>query len=605
VRERTGGAGVVLLSATPAKNSPLELYNLVQVVDHDAWSRQGIRDPEQFIDRYLRIELKPVVDSKMEVVERAAVTGFQNLHELRDTLFRYAEYRTAEEVGLKLPEPKVTMVEVDMDPDQDAKYARYVAQIEASLDSRDRRGDVLGLLARMSLVAVHAELDEGHDWKGAASVRDARSPKFVELARRMLTNRRCGHIVFVDNVAAHRWVQRVLVDAGIPADRIAVLNAITAKASADRQRVAREFNGEDGPPKYDVVIANAIAYEGIDLQVRTCAIHHLDLPWEPATLQQRNGRGVRQGNTLAAIEIVYYFARRSMDGLRFNLIQGKLGWMTELLKSQERATNNPGAQMELGPEEILLLVSRDPSKTAARLAEVKARREAESRAKVARDGARLLRSINARLRKAERTEEPTEAARLRAEADDRLKDLARIDPAPGRGVAGPKPSAHDRGARARRGRIARVGGAPGAGPRTSTCSSSSDGSGTGRSACGARARRAGARPRSRRSWACTSAPRTSTRSGGRTSTCDRGRARAPLRRGLAWARLGVGLRPLGHPRVGRGRRRGGRQAGGRQRLVRAPAEGPGAERRRCGSRPGTGCAAGRCSRRPTPAGRAS
>ena len=54
VRRRTGGNGVVLLSATPAKNSPLEFYSLVQYVDHDAWSRMGIRDPEQFIDRYLR-----------------------------------------------------------------------------------------------------------------------------------------------------------------------------------------------------------------------------------------------------------------------------------------------------------------------------------------------------------------------------------------------------------------------------------------------------------------------------------------------------------------------------------------------------------------------
>ncbi len=44
------------------------------------------------------------------------------------------------------------------------------------------------------------------------------------------------------------------------------------------------------------------AYEGIDLQVRTCQVIHLDLPWEPATLQQRNGRAVRQGNNQAVIE---------------------------------------------------------------------------------------------------------------------------------------------------------------------------------------------------------------------------------------------------------------------------------------------------------------
>jgi len=437
VRRQTGGAGVVLLSATPAKNSPLEFYNLIQYVDHDAWSRMGIRDPEQFIDRYLRIELKPVVDSKMEVVERSAVVGFQNLHELRDVIFRYGEFKTADDVGLKLPEPTVNVVEVDMNAEQDAKYDRYVSDIEAALGAAGKgstqdRSKILGLLARMALVAVHQDLDEGYNWKTAAKAAvDPVSPKFAAMARRVLANRSCGHIVFVDNVAAHRWVVQTLVKVGIPEKRIAVLNATTAKGAADRQRIAREFNGDPAEgiqPKYDVVIANAIAYEGIDLQTRTCAIHHLDLPWEPATLQQRNGRGVRQGNTLANIEINYYFARRSQDGLRFNLIQGKLGWMTELLKSQARDTNNPGAQMEMGPDEILLLISRDPEKTARRLAEVKARREAEARKKVAADAARMLRGANARFRKAERTADLAESARLRQEGEERLKDLATVDP---------------------------------------------------------------------------------------------------------------------------------------------------------------------------------
>jgi len=434
IRKHTGGSGIVLLSATPAKNSPLEFYNLVQFVDHDAWSRMGIRDPEQFIDRYLRIELKAVVDTKMEVVERSAVVGFQNLHELREVIFRYGEFKTADDVGLKLPEPTVRVVEVDMNADQDDKYDRYVQQIEDALDSTDPsdKAQILGLLARMALVAIHPQLDEGFTWKTAASPNvDPHSPKLDAMAERVALNRTCGHIVFVDNVAVHQWAKRVLVKSGVPEDRIGILNATMAKAAADRQRIAKAFNGspnEGIAPKYDVVIANAIAYEGIDLQTRTCAIHHLDLPWEPATLQQRNGRGVRQGNTLGAIEINYYFARRSQDGLRFNLIQGKLGWMTELLRSQKRDTNNPGAQMEMGPEDILLLISRDPAKTAERLAQVKARRDEDARKKVAGDAARLLRSVNARLRKAERATDPAESARLRLEAEERLKDLATMDP---------------------------------------------------------------------------------------------------------------------------------------------------------------------------------
>lgn len=443
VRKKTGGSGIVLLSATPAKNSPLEFYNLIQYIDHDAWSRAGILHSEQFIDRYLNIEIRPVVNTAMQIEDRSAVIGFKNLHELRDIIFRYGEFRTAEDVGLVLPKPEVEIVQVSMDDAQEAKYQEYVERIEALVTGKDKDGNevkrtpgskiaILGLLARLALVAIHSQLDEGLSWKAAQDPRiDPNSPKFDALSDRVFTNRACGHIVFVDNLAAHAWVRRVLIARGVPADRIAVLNGETAKSPADRLRIAEAFNGnpEEGiAPAYDVVIANAIAYEGIDLQTRTCAIHHLDLPWEPATLQQRNGRGVRQGNRLSSIAIYYYFSRRSQDGLRYNLIAGKLGWMVELLKSQRRDTNNPGAQLDLGPEEVLLLISRDPEKTRVRLDAIKAARAAEARAKLLEEAVRIVRSANTRLRKAERTSDPTEAARLRLEAEERLKDLGAVDP---------------------------------------------------------------------------------------------------------------------------------------------------------------------------------
>gem|GEM_PF-7123343 len=101
--------------------------------------------------------------------------------------------------------------------------------------------------------------------------------------------------------------------------------------------------------------------------------------------------------------------------------------MSELLRSQARDTNNPGAQMEMGPEELLLLISRDPEKTRQRLNAIRAKRQAEAHAKAAQDAARLLRSINARFRKAERAADSMDAKRLRLEAEERLGDLARVD----------------------------------------------------------------------------------------------------------------------------------------------------------------------------------
>ena len=49
-----------------------------------------------------------------------------------------------------------------------------------------------------------------------------------------------------------------------------------------------------------------------------------------------------------------------MDAVRFSMILGKLGWMKDILKSADRETNNPGAQAEMNPEELLLYLARDP-----------------------------------------------------------------------------------------------------------------------------------------------------------------------------------------------------------------------------------------------------
>jgi hypothetical protein len=293
----------------------------------------------------------------------------------------------------------------------------------------------------------------------SVSPADYAAPKLTACAERVAASAGCGHIIFCEPTAVHLWMREVLVAHKVPRERIAILNAIETQ-SADRIRIAREFNGitseppapgscasgssQRVPPKYDVIIANSVAYEGIDLQVRTCAIHHLDLPWTPADLEQRNGRAVRQGNELPVVQIYYYLSDRSMDWYRYTLIQGKRGWLGDVLASQARDTSNPGAQQALSDEEILLMISRDPEATQRAL---DARREAlraEARHKVAREAANLLIQADARFRDARETTDTERAARLRAEGDERLRDLKRIDARRGRGRGSPSARARSR-----------------------------------------------------------------------------------------------------------------------------------------------------------------
>jgi superfamily II DNA/RNA helicase len=437
VRNLTGGSGIVLLSATPAKNSPLELYNLIQYVDHGVWQRMGIRDPEQFIDRYCKIKSEKTVDAKQKLIMRSAVVGFKNVQELRDVLFRYGEFVTAEQANIPLPEQKPNLIEIDMSEEQANIYEQLRQQAEDG-EKAGEKGAILKMLARMAHVAIHPTLTESWSFKEAteaveAGTLDPHSPKIDRCTEEIRKNRTCGHVVFVENVAIHAWLRAVLIEAGVKPDRIAILNAQAVPSSADKTRIAAEFNGspeEDIDPKYDVVIANSVAYEGIDLQTRTCAIHHLDFTWEPATLHQRNGRGVRQGNTLETIGLNYYFARRSVDGMRFEKTNGKRTWLIDLLESEDREINNPAASISLSREEMLLMISNDPDKIEGLMAVIQEQKAAAVRQALFDDAIRVTRTANALFRRAASmaSRNPDKAKRLRHEAEEYLTSLDAIDP---------------------------------------------------------------------------------------------------------------------------------------------------------------------------------
>ena len=482
--------GTYLLSATPAKNSPIEYFTLINLVNELAWANVGIPTVEAFIDRYLLIERRDVVQPNMEIREQSVVSGFRNLLELRDVIFRYAEFKTAAEVGLKLPESKSSTMLVDMTMEQSNLYYKLADKYTAAVRSMAHGGknaaklknQALSLLAKMQLATIHPALVEGpvtpahyeftqvsfnhpdlpqeekerrliliemaggnrkasgqkidelfeeakknteivNDWEletsnlwniakrkwakkkklrtqftyaSAGKVADMHSPKLDLCVELIMTNPGCGQIVFCDNVAVHRWLLELLVEAGMPRERIAVINGEIAKDPVRRLAISDEFNGvpavvapdgtievEEIMPRYDVVIANQAAYEGIDLHRRTCTVYHLDLPWEPNTLRQRNGRAVRQGNLQSNVDIKVLMARRSLDVVRYEYILGKLRWMSDLIESADNALSNPAADNEIDSEAMVLFMTKDEESAKAAIAALKASQEMRRRKQIA------------------------------------------------------------------------------------------------------------------------------------------------------------------------------------------------------------------------------
>jgi superfamily II DNA/RNA helicase len=96
-----------------------------------------------------------------------------------------------------------------------------------------------------------------------------------------------------------------------------------------RDRVATAFR-ELGPPW--VLVASNVGAEGIDLHTYTARIVHYDLEWNPAKMEQREGRGDRVGRRLKdKLEILYCLVPRTYDERMFHQLVARDRWHGVLL----------------------------------------------------------------------------------------------------------------------------------------------------------------------------------------------------------------------------------------------------------------------------------
>ena len=135
VRSRNGA--IVLLSATPAKNSPIEFWNLIQYVAPEAFEQ--LPTPRHFMRRYIQISSKLLPTTSISTKIMPYVQGFSNLDEFRDMLSRYTMFETLETIiekyGAEYPDlkkklkiPEVISEQVIIEPlkDQDVEMQEII-----------------------------------------------------------------------------------------------------------------------------------------------------------------------------------------------------------------------------------------------------------------------------------------------------------------------------------------------------------------------------------------------------------------------------------------------------------------------------------------------
>lgn len=125
--------------------------------------------------------------------------------------------------------------------------------------------------------------------------------------------------------------RKLMDDYGIPASEIRFIQE--AKTDNTRKTIIKDMN--DG--KIRVLFGSTeMLGTGVNAQKRCVAIHHLDAPWRPSDLEQRDGRGIRKGNDVAKyhadnkVDVIIYAVEKSLDAYKFGLLHNKQLFIRQL-----------------------------------------------------------------------------------------------------------------------------------------------------------------------------------------------------------------------------------------------------------------------------------
>ena len=349
IQERTGkDLGATFLSGTTISNSLTELYLLFKYLRPKELERQDIR----CFDAWAAIFAKKTTDFEFNVtnniVQKERFRYFIKVPELAAFYNEITDYRTAEDVGVDRPHKNEILHNIPPTPDQEyfiKQLMEFAKTGDATLLGRGKLSETEEK-AKMLIATDYArkmaldmrmidpEYEDHPDNKASHCAR-----MIAEYYRRYEAQKGT-QFVFSDlgtYQTGEGWnvyseIKRKLVeDHGIPAQEIRFIQE--CKTEKARKAVIAAMN--EGSVRV-LFGSTSMLGTGVNAQKRCVAIHHLDTPWRPSDLAQRDGRGVRAGNEIAKhfagnnVDVIIYAVEKSLDSYKFNLLHCKQTFISQL-----------------------------------------------------------------------------------------------------------------------------------------------------------------------------------------------------------------------------------------------------------------------------------
>ena len=364
--EITGGRGIVFATGTPISNSMVELYTIQRYLQMNALQEQGLQHFDAWAANYgetvTAIELSPEGTGYRA---KTRFAKFYNLPELMSVFKNVADIQTAD--MLKLPVPEAHYHNIALKPSE------YQKEIVASLAERAekvRNREVDNSVDNMLLITNDGRklaLDQRLVNPMLPSDPDSKAAKCAENVFEIwqrTAGQRSTQMIFCDlstpkddgTFSVYEDIHAKLLELGVPKNEIAFIH--NAKSEAQK----KDLFGKVRSGQVRILLGSTQRMgAGTNCQQKLIALHHLDCPWRPSDLQQREGRIIRQGNENPKVDIYSYVTEGTFDAYLYQLVESKQKFISQIMtsKSPVRSAEDVDEQA-LSYAEIKALASGNP-----------------------------------------------------------------------------------------------------------------------------------------------------------------------------------------------------------------------------------------------------
>ena len=342
--EINNGRGIVFATGTPISNTMCELYVMQLYLQKEALEEMGIYHFDSWAANFG--EVTTALELTVEGSGfrfKSRFNKFTNLPELMNIFREVADVQTSDMLDLDVPDLRGGKpIIVESEPDW---YVKQVMEDFVVRAERIRNGGIdpsednfLKITHEARLLGTDARLID----KDAPNNSDGKLNKVAENVwkeyEKARADSRIGcQLIFSDigtpapgkEFTVYDYLKESLIQYGIPKEEIAFIH--DAKTDAQRDVLFKEMR----TGKKKVLIGSTDKCgTGVNVQTHLVAMHHVDCPWKPSSIEQREGRGIRQGNQNSEIVIYRYVTKGTFDAYNWSLVENKQRFISQVMTSK-------------------------------------------------------------------------------------------------------------------------------------------------------------------------------------------------------------------------------------------------------------------------------